>query len=186
MTAFVPLTLNTERLTLRFIGDADSAALFQIFSDPEAMRYWSSSAWLHPSQADDNIEQTRKGYLDGDSLRLGVTLSATGELIGTVTLYAFDWRNHRCDIGYMLSRQHWGKGYMPEALAALIEHGFSALQLHRIEADIHPANQASANILKRLHFREEGHLRERWFVNNEISDSLIYGLLRSDWDAARR
>lgn len=186
MPAFEPVTLHTERLTLRFVDRQDSAALFDIFSDPESMRYWSASAWLHPAQADDNIEQTLKGYLDGDTLRLAVTLSATGELIGTVTLYAFDWRNHRCDIGYMLSRRHWGQRYMPEALAALIAHGFSALELHRIEADIHPTNGASASILKRLHFREEGHLRERWFVNNEISDSLIYGLLRSDWDAARR
>jgi len=73
---------------------------------------------------------------------------------------------------------------MQEALPALISHGFGALELHRIEADIHPANIASERILTGLHFQREGHLRERWFVGGEISDSIIYGLLRKDWDAA--
>jgi RimJ/RimL family protein N-acetyltransferase len=102
-----------------------------------------------------------------------------------VTLYAFDYRNHRCEIGYMLARPHWGRRYMPEALAALIGYGFQTLELHRIEADIHPDNAASGRILEGLHFRQEGHLRERWFVGGEISDSVIYGLLRGDWNAAR-
>jgi RimJ/RimL family protein N-acetyltransferase len=184
MPIFDSLELRTERLTLRFIEPDDAPALYRLFSDPEALRYWSSGPWLHLAQAVDNVEQTLKGYRDGSSLRLAMLLPG-GELIGTVTLYAFDHRNHRCEIGYMLARSHWGRRYMPEALAALIGYGFQTLELHRIEADIHPDNVASGRILEGLHFRQEGHLRERWFVGGEISDSLIYGLLRSDWNAAR-
>ena len=184
MSAFIPTTLHTARLTLRFIEPGDAAALFALFSDREALRYWSSGPWLHPAQALDSIEQTLKGYLEGETLRLGVVLAATGELIGTATLSRFHRKNHRCDIGYMLSRAHWGHGYMPEALDALIEYGFRKLELHRIEADIHPDNLASASILEKLHFRREGHLRERWFVRGGVSDSLIYALLRKDWEAA--
>jgi len=180
MTSFSPVLLHTERLTLRFIDGGDADALFRLFSDPEALRYWSSTAWLHVAQAADNIEQTLKGYADGAALRLALVLP-DGELIGTATLYGFDRRNHRCEIGYMLARPHWGQRYMQEALAALIGYGFGALELHRIEADIHPDNIASARILEGLQFRREGHLRERWFVGGEVSDSIIYGLLRGDW-----
>jgi RimJ/RimL family protein N-acetyltransferase len=169
---------------MRFVDAGDADGLYRLFSDPEALRYWSSSAWLHPSQAIDNIEQTLKGYENGNALRMALVLP-DGELIGTATLYAFDHRNHRCEIGYMLARPYWGKGYMQEALPALIAHGFGPLALHRIEADIHPANLASGRLLEGLHFQQEGHLRERWFVGGEISDSVIYGLLRSDWQAAR-
>ena len=183
MPIFEPFQLQTERLTLRFLAPEDAPALFRLFSDPEALRYWSSGPWLHHAQAVDNIEQTLNGYRDGSSLRLALLLPG-GELIGTVTLYAFDRRNHRCEIGYMLARPHWGRRYMPEALAALIGYAFQTLELHRIEADIHPANVASGRILEGLHFRREGHLRERWFVGGEVSDSVIYGLLRSDWDGA--
>ncbi|MYM86248.1 GNAT family N-acetyltransferase [Rugamonas sp. FT82W] len=183
MPSFEPIQLHTDRLTLRFVDTGDADALFRLFSDPPALRYWSSGPWLHAAQAVDNIEQTLKGYQDGSALRLAMVLP-DGELIGTVTLYAFDRRNHRCDIGYMLARPHWGKRYMQEALAALIAYGFGPLELHRIEADIHPDNIASGRILEGLHFQREGLLRERWFVGGEISDSVIYGLLRSDWNAA--
>lgn len=182
MTAFTPITLHTARLSLRFLRMDDAPALLRLFSDPEALRYWSCTPWLHLDQAIDNIRQTLQGYEERSSLRLGMMLGE--ELIGTATLYAFDHRNHRCEIGYMLSRNHWGRGYMPEALAALIGYGFGPLELHRIEADIHPDNSASERILQRLHFRQEGRLRERWFVGGEISDSVIYGLLRKDWEAA--
>ncbi|HEX5344553.1 MAG TPA: GNAT family N-acetyltransferase [Duganella sp.] len=183
MNIFSAIELNTPRLTLRFVDPGDAEALFRLFSDPEALRYWSSTPWLHIAQAADNIEQTLKAYRDGTALRLALVLP-DGELIGTVTLYDFDRRNRRCQIGYMLARPHWGQRYMQEALPALIDYGFSALELHRIEADIHPDNIASERILEGLHFRREGHLRERWFVGGEISDSIIYGLLRKDWQAA--
>lgn len=185
MPAFDPLILNTERLILRFLDEGDAAALYAIHSEPQAMRYWSCAPWTAIGQAQDMIAATRAGYRDGSILRFGLEAKATGELIGTATLYAFDRPNRRCDIGYILAPRHWGHGYMPEALTALIEHGFGALNLHRIEADLHPSNDASASILRRLHFRLEGLLRERWFVNGELSDSAMYGLLRQDWRAAR-
>lgn len=184
MPSFEPVVLQTSRLRLRFVEAGDAHALFRLFSDGPALRYWSSGPWLRLAQAVDNIEHTLKGYQDGSALRLALVLPE-GELIGTVTLYAFDHPNHRCDIGYMLARPHWGQRYMQEALAALIGHGFGALALHRIEADIHPDNIASARILEGLHFQREGLLRERWFVGDEISDSVVYGLLASDWQAAR-
>jgi RimJ/RimL family protein N-acetyltransferase len=53
--------------------------------------------------------------------------------------------------------------------------------LNRIEADIHPDNLASARTLDKLGFVREGLLRERWIVEGEISDTVLYGLLLSDW-----
>jgi len=185
MPAFVPVTLHTARLTLRPLSAADAPALFTIFSNPEAMRYWSSEPWIGLPQAEAYVDQRQRDYLDGAALCLGVAL-AGAELIGACTLYAFDHRNRRCEIGYMLSRAHWGHGYMPEALAALLAHGFGALDLHRVEADIHPDNAASERVLEGLHFQREGRLRERWFVDGELSDSVIYGLLRTDWQAGTR
>jgi len=76
-----------------------------------------------------------------------------------------------------------GKGLMHEALTALIGYGFGALDLNRIEADIDPRNTSSAKSLERLGFVKEGHLRERWIVDGEVSDTSLYGLLRADWRA---
>lgn len=186
MPAFDPTYLTTARLALRPLAPADAPALYAIFSDPQAMRYWSSEAWTALPQAEAYVDYVTRGHEDGSAQCFGVTLAGGGALIGTCTLYAFDRRNRRCEMGYMLSRAHWGHGYMPEALAALLGHGFTTLDLHRVEADIHPDNAASERVLERLHFRREGRLRERWFVGGELSDSVIYGLLRADWQAGRR
>ncbi len=73
---------------------------------------------------------------------------------------------------------------MHETLRAVLDYAFSVLDLHRIEADVDPRNTASVRILERLGFQREGYLRERWQVNGEVQDSLFYGLLRPDWEAA--
>jgi len=70
---------------------------------------------------------------------------------------------------------------MHEALQALLRYAFQTLDLNRLEADIDPRNVASARTLERLGFQKEGHLRERWIVNGEISDTRLYGLLRREW-----
>jgi len=179
MTTFTPFTLSTPRLTLRFLTAADAPTLFALFSDAAAMRYWSTAPWTGMEQAVALIADAAAGYAGGSKLRLGVEIDGT--LAGVANLYAFDRQNRRCDVGYMLGRAYWGKGYMREALRTVLAFAFSELDLHRVEADIDPRNQASAKLLQSLHFKKEGHLRERWIVNGEICDSDIYGLLRADF-----
>jgi RimJ/RimL family protein N-acetyltransferase len=193
MDNFSETILRTQRLRLRFLTPDDAPALFPIYADPQAMRYWSSPPWREPAQAEAHVRDSLAGYASGAMLSLGVTLAGDGAqpdalpgtLIGVCRLYAFNRQNERCELGYMLSRAHWGHGYMQEALAAVISHGMQELGLRRIEADVDPRNTSSARLLERLHFRHEGHMRERWIVNGEICDTDFYGLLRSDWEAAR-
>ncbi|MGO3057813.1 MAG: GNAT family N-acetyltransferase [Halomonas sp.] len=75
---------------------------------------------------------------------------------------------------------YWGKGYINEAGEALIQYGFNALGLRRIEAEIDPDNHASAKAFEKLGFTLEGVLRQRWEVNGAVSDSALYGRLVSD------
>ena len=127
------------------------------------------------------VEDILQGYRDGTLLQIGVERRADQALLGTCTLYRFDWSNRRAEIGYALGRPYWGRGWMHEALVALIEYAFVRLDLRRLEADIDPQNAASARSLVRLGFQLEGLLRERWQVDGVVSDSGIYGLLRGEW-----
>ncbi|MGI9026442.1 MAG: GNAT family N-acetyltransferase [Burkholderiaceae bacterium] len=182
---FVPTTLQTPRLLLRPMVEADAPALFAIHSDHETMRYWSTPPWTDPAEGLRMIDRDRQGLRDGASIRLGLELRERHDapkIIGTCTLYNFQHVNRRAEIGYSLHRAKWGRGLMHEALTALLSHGFENRVLHRVEADIDPRNLASARSLERLGFLREGHLRERWIVNGEISDTALYGLLKRDWD----
>ena len=66
---------------------------------------------------------------------------------------------------------------MSEVLPALLRFGFAEMGLHRIEADADPRNERSIRSLERLGFVREGYQRERYFVNGEWQDSVLFGLL---------
>jgi [ribosomal protein S5]-alanine N-acetyltransferase len=180
------LVLATPRLALRALRADDAAALHAVFSDPRVMRYWSSPPWTSPAQADGFIERSRAAMASGEALRLGLERRGDGVLIGQCTLFDFAFPSARAEVGYSMRADAWGRGFMHEALTALIEHGFGALGLRRIEADIDPRNTPSARSLERLGFEREGLLRERWNVDGEVSDSALYGLLAREWRARSR
>lgn len=186
MPAITPVVLTTPRLQLRFVNEGDVDAIFRLFSDSEALRYWSFAPWTDRADAEENVRDTQQAYADGSVLTFAITLATSGEMIGKCRLSKFSEQNRRCEIGYILDRAHWGKGYAREALATLISHAFGALDLLRIEADVDPRNRASTLLLERLHFVHEGHLRQRWIVAGEVCDTDFYGLLRQDWEAGRQ
>jgi RimJ/RimL family protein N-acetyltransferase len=181
MPAFDRLVLTTQRMRLRPLRDTDAPALFAIFSDPAVMRYWSTPPWASIDQAHRMIAGDLQAMASGEHLRLGLERLHDGMLLGMCTLFAFSASSRRAEVGYALAASEWGHAYMDEALRALLDHGFTQLQLNRIEADIDPRNEASARSLQRLGFRQEGLLRERWIVGDEISDTALYGLLERDW-----
>jgi ribosomal-protein-alanine N-acetyltransferase len=186
MPAFDQVTLRTKRLLLRPLGEADAPALFAVFSDPRVMRYWSTPPWPSIDTAHAFVERDLKAMASGEYVRLGIERRQDGRLLGHCALFKIDRQCRRAEVGYGLDHSTWGNGYMHEALLALLELGFSELELNRIEADIDPRNEPSARSLERLGFRKEGYLRERWIVGAEVSDSALYGLLLSDWLSSRR
>ncbi len=176
-------TLSTARLTLRPPCRGDEDALFALHSDAEVMRYFSEPPWTDRERAARHIDDDAAAFERGDFFRFAIVLAETGQLIGNCTLFALHRQNRRAEIGYALQRQHWGNGYMIEALTALIAHAFEELDLNRLEADIDPRNAPSKLCLERLGFVSEGYMRERWIVGGEVCDSALYGLLRREWRA---
>jgi len=181
MPGFGQLTLATPRLVLRPLQESDAPALLAIFSDPKVMRYWSTPPWESIDAANEMIARDRKAMAEGQDLRLGLERAEDKALIGVCSLFDRSQQCRRAEVGYGLASQAWGHAYMDEALRALLRYGFSELALNRVEADIDPRNEASARSLERLGFKKEGHLRERWIVAGEVSDTALYGLLSRDW-----
>ncbi|HZH30727.1 MAG TPA: GNAT family N-acetyltransferase [Pyrinomonadaceae bacterium] len=174
-------TIDAPRVSLRWLTAEDAPALFSIFSDPEVMRYWSSPPLADMEGARKLLAEIRDYFRQRTLFQWGIARRTDDRVIGTCTLFHLDIGNRRAELGYALGREHWGKGYMQEALGALLGFAFDNLNLHRLEADVDPGNASSIKTLERLGFRREGYLRERWHVGGEIQDALFYGLLRREW-----
>jgi [ribosomal protein S5]-alanine N-acetyltransferase len=174
-------TLEGERLRLRWLTEADTDALFGIFSDPEVMRYWISLPFSGKTEAEQLVREIHELFPAGSLYEWGVALRETNEVIGTATLAYIDRDNGRAEIGYAIARPHWRRGYASEAIRVLLRYAFGEMNLRRIEADVDPRNEASIRTLERIGFKREGLLRERWNVGGEVQDALFLGLLRSEW-----
>lgn len=181
--SYSDVALRTERLELRCFRHADAADLFTIFSDPQVSRYLVVGGWKHVDEAHQRIARDINATAAGEYLRVAIERTEDHRVIGECSIFSLVEGSRRAEIGYALARSAWGCGYAVEALRALIGHVFGPMGLNRLEADIDPRNGASARTLERLGFAKEGHLRERWIVAGEVSDTAIYGLLRSDWPA---
>ena len=108
------------------------------------------------------------------------------QLRGSCGLFAWNRGWRKCAIGYELAGNAQGRGYMHEALQAVLDWGFDNMALNRVEAQVHPENTASIRSLSRLGFRQEGLLRELGYWRGQYHDMLQYSLLRRDWGAASK
>ena len=178
-------TLDGARLRLRQLDDRDVPALYTVFGDPEVARFWAVPALEHESAAADIVAQARTNFEARRGFRWGIALRADDTIIGTCSLFNLDAANRRAEVGYALARTQWRNGYASEALALAMGFGFTMLGLRRLEADVDPRNGASLHMLERLGFQREGYLRERFEVAGEIQDSVVLGLLASEWRASR-
>lgn len=167
---------ESERLAMRPRVPDDAEALFEAYGDAEPMRYWSFGPHA-------DIAETRaclsEGQEHADSRCWAVTLKPGDRAIGTLSA---GWRRPGvAEIGYLLVRRHWGRGYAREAVARLLDQLFREEGCRRAFADTDPDNAASIRLLERLGFRREGLLRAEWKTHIGVRDSLVLGLLRDEW-----
>jgi ribosomal-protein-alanine N-acetyltransferase len=73
------------------------------------------------------------------------------------------------------------QGFMKEAIAFVLKYGFQEMDLHRVEALVSPNNVPSLKLIKHFGFQEEGLLKEHYFIDGKFEDSLIFGLLKRNF-----
>lgn len=172
---------RTERLHLRTLDTSDVESIFSIFSNEEVTRYWGTPLMKKLSDAEIFIEQVKEGFRNESLLEWGIVETDSDQLIGVCAYSEWDKENRRAEIGFAIHRNYWRKGYMTELLPDFLILGFKQLELHRIEADVDPANIASIKLLEKCGFQKEGCLQGRHLVEGEFRDALIYGLLAPDF-----
>ena len=178
-------SLHTARLRMRELRQSDANAVFKLYSDPETVRYWGNDLITEPVEAEELVRTNLEWIASGDCYYWAIEHQASGEVIGTCTVFRIDEKNRRAELGYILNRSFWRQGLMTEAIMAMIEFSFDTLGFHRLEADTDPNNAASNGLLEKFGFKREGFFRERWWVHGKWLDSDMWGLLKSDYVARR-
>ncbi len=107
---------------------------------------------------------------------------ADNRRIGWCGFHTWYLDHNRAEIGYAITDDRYkGQGIMTEAFREVIRHGFSAMNLNRIEAFISPENTASIKLVAGMKFIREGHMRQHFVKNGIAEDSLIFSLLKDEF-----
>jgi ribosomal-protein-alanine N-acetyltransferase len=175
-------TLETSRLTLREILESDAESLLQVHGDGEHMK-WFGSDPIPDLDGARKLVATFAGWRKDpvSGTRWAIELKDRPGLIGTCGLFRWNRNWRSCTLGYEISPAQQGRGYVKEALQTILPWGFEVMELHRIEAQVHPDNKPSLALLQALGFQQEGRLREAGYWSGRHHDLLHHALLKAQW-----
>jgi [ribosomal protein S5]-alanine N-acetyltransferase len=166
--------LSTERLILRQIQEEDRNELFLLRSDEKVLEYIDRPKAQSVDECVQFIRKINEGIAKKEWLYWAITLH--NKLIGTICLWNFSKDRSLAEVGYELMSDYQGKGYMQEALTAVIKYGFVELKLHSIEAYTHPNNLRSIHLLEKNHFIWKTNFQERDSFESEMAEMAVYSL----------
>ena len=169
--------LQTERLLLRRLVEQDENEIFQLRSDESISKYLTRPLQKNIDEARSFIQKINTGIENNESLYWVLCLKNDPSLIGTICLWNISWEHERAEVGFELLPGFQKKGYMQEALTAVLDFGFNSMRFHSIEGVVNPDNQSSIKILEKNHFVREGYFRENVFYKGKFLDTAVYSLL---------
>jgi len=171
-------TLETERLILRKMVLNDAEAVFAYASNSEVSRYtlWETHRSIEDSRA--FLEFATQKYENGGEPDWGIVYKGNGCLVGACGLVNWEADHARAEVGFVLSREYWGRGLMSEAVRAMLRFGFERMNLNRIEARCIAENAASARVMEKAGMAYEGTLRQREYIKGAYRDIKLYAILK--------
>ena len=178
-------TLDTERLLLRAPEMRDHVAWAQLRREGEGfLRDWEP-AWAidHFSRKAfrNRVYWASRALEEGKAVALFLFRREDDRLIGAITLDNIRrGPSQSAQVGYWIGPAFARRGYMLEALTAVVGHAFETLDLSRIEAACLQENAASRGLLERAGFAYEGVARAYLQINGRWRDHVVYACLRAD------
>jgi RimJ/RimL family protein N-acetyltransferase len=135
----------------------------KIYSESIVWRYMGVGPTTTLEESRERLERMLGYQRDNGYTFWAVTLGDTGELIGDTGLIPLEGVGPEVEIGWRYASAHWGKGYATEAATACRDLGFSRFGLERIYVDVHPQNERSQNVARKLGARKLGPAKHRGF-----------------------
>ena len=178
--------LETPRLTLRKLEMRDAQDIFDYGRDPQVARHVLWDAYTSVSETRGYVRYMIRKYRAGEPSSWGIVEKETGRVVGTIGYMWYQKDNNACEVGYSLARRCWNRGYMTEALAAVLQYSFETLSVHRVEAQHEVDNGASGAVMRKCGMRKEGTLRGRLLNKGKYVDVDLYAILREDYAALTR
>jgi RimJ/RimL family protein N-acetyltransferase len=179
--------IETERLVVRCYQPGDAQLLADSVAESvEHLKPWMPWAHAEPERFEVKVERVKRfrGEFDlGEDFIYGIFNRAEARLLGGTGLHT-RLGDQQLEIGYWIHKDYVNQGLVTESTAALVKVAFEIVHTHRVEIHCDPKNLASASVPRKLGFTHEGTLRAKTRFLDHWSDSMIWGLLDTDYPAS--
>ncbi len=170
--------IETERLLLRCLTMNDAATFFSLRTNKKVIEHFNRAPDESLEATILKMEEILQMQEKNEAILWVIIFKDNpAEMIGNIGYWRIVKEHYRAEIGYLLSPDHWKKGIMKEAMNAVIDHAFTSMNLHSIEANINPDNIASGALLESCGFIKEAYHKENYYYDGVFYDSVIYSKL---------
>lgn len=167
--------IDTGRLLLRKSRLSDAEDILEYASDERTVKYLTWEGIQTTQQANEfisNFSINHGGYM--------IELKETGHVIGAINICVVP-EHEKGFFGYVLNKKYWNKGYMTEALNAILRLAFEKLELNRVEATHYAGNEASGRVMEKCGLIKEGFALQEVKIKDIFRDVAHYGITKEQW-----
>jgi RimJ/RimL family protein N-acetyltransferase len=175
--SFPSPSITSARLELREFSLADADLVREVAANAEHEAL-PPGAPSDPERLDDWLAaDDRLPLPDGTAVHLMMLDRSLGRIIGSISVFHADWETRSAEIGYGVRADQRGKGYAPEALAAVARWALTDGGLQRVWLSTIAENVASQRVAEKAGFQLEGTLRRAGLEDDGLHDLVIFSLL---------
>ena len=176
-----PETFNLDHLRLRRPVVSDVDAIYEYGSDPEVARYADWPVRTSKEGMTESIMRRQRQWESGEEYYWVITLLGEDRAIGGVSCCV---EGEAAEIGFLLHRRHWGKGFATEASHAVLEWALSLPGIQKVWATCDSENAASIRVLEKIGMKREGIL-PAWAIRPNLTpglrrDALSFARVKAD------
>ncbi len=169
-----------SRIALRELTAEDTDAFLVMVHESRELH----RPWAYPPERPEQFADLLSRCAREDFVCLLACTADTGEIAGVFNISQIVRGSFQSAfLGYYGAARHAGRGLMREAMALVLDHAFGHVALHRIEANIQPANQASISLARGAGFRLEGYSPRYLLIGGQWRDHERYALTADEWAA---
>jgi ribosomal-protein-alanine N-acetyltransferase len=179
ITDFTTPTIETPRLVLRKITLDDTGDIFDYGRMPEVSRFCIWETHTSDEDAKAYIRSAIAKYENNEPSDWGIFLKSENKLIGAIGYVFVSHRNFSCEVGYAISKNHWGQGITTEALKAVINHLFNDMGFHRVEARCYFENAGSYRVMEKAGMIYEGTAIDQMYVKGSFWTMRQYAIVNN-------
>jgi ribosomal-protein-alanine N-acetyltransferase len=171
------------RVVLRDLALGDREAFLAMVRESRDLH----QPWTYPPERADQFDDLVTRAAREDFACLAAVRAEDGELVGVFTVSQIVRGYFQSAyLGYYANARHAGKGLMSEAMQLVLDLAFGPLALHRLEANIQPANTPSIALARRAGFRLEGYSPRYLLIGGRWRDHERYAITSDEHAANRR